>query len=309
LLELLQKAAYSLFLEGKEQFRESDLRRKLLAAWPELPLGHELRNRDTTSVIAEIKRDGILIQIGDQYDPPLLFLHRTFQEYLTACALAQQADCEGWWAIAGFIDKETWLPEWQEVIVLLAGQLRGPRPLLKMLSSPRRTRTNPHGDDHFRHRLAVAAQCLPEIPSEIRSRESEIVDRITNATFSLWWECIINGIAAAVPHLTHALPALGQVNGRMKGTPLLEWLSERLRDENSEVREVAAGAVGKLEAVAATPAILGRLSELLGNEYAGVREAAAEAVGRLIAQGVRIFRRWWRWEVRTVTELNQLDSF
>ena len=197
------------------------------------------------------------------------------------------------WAIAGFIDKKTWLPEWQEVIVLLAGQLRGPRPLLKMLSNPRRTRTNPRGDDYFRHRLALAALCLPEIPSDIRTRESEIVDRITTATFSRWWEWEINGIAAAVPHLTHALPALGQVNGRMKGTPLLERLSERLRDENSEVREVAAGAVGKLGAVAATPAILIRLSELLGNEYAGRREA----VGRLMAQGVRIFRRWWRWGV------------
>jgi hypothetical protein len=47
-IELLQKAAYSLFLEGKEQFRESELRKKLLAAWPELPLVSWLRDQVDT---------------------------------------------------------------------------------------------------------------------------------------------------------------------------------------------------------------------------------------------------------------------
>ena len=49
-----------------------------------------------------------------------------------------------------------WLPAWQEVIVLLAGNLNDPLPLLEMLADEGK-------DDLFRHRLAVAALCLPEI--------------------------------------------------------------------------------------------------------------------------------------------------
>ena len=254
----------------------------------------------------ELRYCGILVDAGLSKDgeAQFSFLHRTFLEYLTAWDLAKQAENEGWPMITALADQKAWMPEWQEVIVLLAGQLRGPRPLLEMLSDPKPTNTNRWGDDYFRHRLAVAAQCLPEIPSEIRTRESEIVDRITTAAFSLWWEWKINGMEEVVPHFTCVLPTLGQVNGRMEGVPLLAWLSQRLSEVDMEVRRrAAAEAVGELGAVA-TPAILGRLSERLGDRNWWVRRAAVEAVGRLMAQRVRIFEvESGKWEARTVDVL------
>ena len=54
------------------------------------------------------------------------------------------------------VDRKAWLPAWQEVIILLAGQLHDPVPLLEML-------LNDETDDIFCHRLALAALCLPEI--------------------------------------------------------------------------------------------------------------------------------------------------
>lgn len=79
----------------------------------------------------------------------------------------------------------------------------------------------------------------------------------------------MEGTAGAVPHLTRALPALAQVNGKVEGVPLLDHLAELLRDPDGEVRGAAAGAVGKA-----------------------------------MSAGVRLFRkRIWSLEVRWATEL------
>jgi predicted NACHT family NTPase len=100
------------------------------------------------------------------------FLHLTMQEYLAAAALARLvSDDQGkrWetqialagkhWTIRQLVDKKAWDPRWQEVVTMLAGQVDNPIPLLEMLCDPVR-------DDIFRHRLCLAARCLPEIPSK-----------------------------------------------------------------------------------------------------------------------------------------------
>ncbi|MEM4725108.1 MAG: hypothetical protein QXP01_08870 [Candidatus Hadarchaeum sp.] len=71
-------------------------------------------------------------------------------------------------------------------------------------------------------------------------------------------------------HLTRTLPALGQINGRMDGTPLLEWLCQRLQDP----------------------------------EW-GVRLGLAKALERMMAQGIRTFRRG-KVEGKRVEELANL---
>ena len=53
-------------------------------------------------------------------------------------------------------DHMCWKTEWREVFLFLAGSLEDPVPLLDLLSDQSR-------DDMFRHRLALAAECLPEI--------------------------------------------------------------------------------------------------------------------------------------------------
>ena len=100
---------------------------------------------------------GILVNVGaDRLDPRYAFAHRTFQEFLAARCLAETANREGWEAIEREVDACAHLPAWHEVIVFLAGLLRQPAPLLRVLADPKR-------DDRFRHRLALAARCLPEL--------------------------------------------------------------------------------------------------------------------------------------------------
>jgi len=57
------------------------------------------------------------------------------------------------------VDKKARDPHWQEVIVLLAGQLQDPEPLLKLLADETR-------DDPLYHRLALLPYVSPNsIPS------------------------------------------------------------------------------------------------------------------------------------------------
>jgi len=178
MLEMLGDAALTFFAEGEEEFKELTLKKKL-SAWLEgRKTGQELRGRTATDLIRELKQRGIFIAVNDEEHPPLLFLHRTFQEYLAAGAIAAAINDpeRGWdsklklsgkeWTVHLLVDKKAWDPAWEEIIILLAGQLDDPVPLLKMLSDPEPTPTNPTGDDIFRHRLCLAARCLPGLPSE-----------------------------------------------------------------------------------------------------------------------------------------------
>lgn len=237
------------------------------------------------------------------------FLHLTVQEFLTAAYLAKLVNKgkKGWktkfrirqktLTIQELVDKKAWDPRWQEVITLLAGQLKEPAPLLKMLSLPDPTSTNPYSDDLFRHRLSLAALCLTELASEIHSSHSKLINYITTVSFSLWLTHSINTIDDSndpVPHLTRILPALGQVNGlilskvlckvekqvrsyRIKhifklvtnhliagkpnNTPLLGCLADLL--QNRDLDKAIVKAVGKIGSIAATPAILVGLADLL----------------------------------------------
>ena len=85
-------------------------------------------------------------------------------EYLAARSLARTANTgssnlsgfKGWDRISGIVDAGSWSPEWKDIIIFLSGQIYSPEPLLAMLA-------NKSTDDMFRHRLALAACCLPEI--------------------------------------------------------------------------------------------------------------------------------------------------
>jgi hypothetical protein len=176
-LELLEPVAFKLFAAGKEQFFGRELRHALRAAYADLYPKDRLSDRELTERIQEwSKEDGVLIEAGAG-DAPYLFLHLTFQEYLTACHLARVLNAGGWdratIAVEGvgdavpvrtLLDHRAWLPAWQEVIILLGGTLEDPAPLLEMLADDSK-------DDIFRHRLALAALCLPEIKELLEDAE------------------------------------------------------------------------------------------------------------------------------------------
>src|SRR5216110_3156017 len=70
----------------------------------------------------------------------------------------------------------SWDPRWSEVLKLLAGQLRDPSPFLNLLADE-------NTDDMFRHRLALAATCLPEISLGTRKLRSDAVNQVAKAAF------------------------------------------------------------------------------------------------------------------------------
>jgi hypothetical protein len=251
----------------KPQLQAGKLESAVLALAPSL-LRDELRDDCGLLVSAGLSRNG---------EVQFSFAHRSFLEYFTAQDLARQ----GWQAITAKIDKKAWDPRWQEVTVLLAGQLEDPVPLLSMLHKKAPTTTNPHGDDYFRHRLALAAQCLPEAHSALlRLQQMAWADTITAAAFSAWWKHQRNFTTALVPHLVAVLPALGQVNAQVGRVQFLEQLAQLLRDPREDVQGAAAGALGGL-GNAVPPEVVAQLVQLLRDPQGTVRAAAARALGGL----------------------------
>src|SRR5204862_3550709 len=127
-------------------FTMRDLREALRAAYTKLCPGQALTPDKLTSQIVTLsEQDGVLVTAGAGDEAPYMFLHLTVQEYLTACYLANLINPNRWDAAvplypAGrnvsareFVDRKAWLPSWQEVIVLLAGNLDDPVPVLELL--------------------------------------------------------------------------------------------------------------------------------------------------------------------------------
>jgi HEAT repeat protein len=248
-------------------------------------------------------------------DEQYFFLHLTIEEFLAACALARiinDLEGQGWDTplrldgrqrmVREWIDRKAWDPRWQEVICLLAGRLRDPALLLSMLADPNPTPTNPHGDDYFHHRLALAALCMPEIPERIRGLAScqGLVDQITTNAFGFWWQR--KDTVEAIPHLLRALPALAFVNGRVpadchpyhwKNTtygnidvmkfsmPLLERLAELLCDKDRNIQDSVAEAISVLGTSAVTPLIADHLNNCLYDIDPLVRSWTVRAIGKM----------------------------
>jgi predicted NACHT family NTPase len=125
-LELAEEIAYRFFIQGKEIFSTRELRQCIIETLSNFPDSHDLKGKKPYDLINELSvEDGLLIKAGAGDNPPYLFLHLTFQEYLTACALARRPD---WLEEA---KKHFWLElEWVEPLMLLAGVVQNPVPLL-----------------------------------------------------------------------------------------------------------------------------------------------------------------------------------
>lgn len=257
---ILERAALVLSVQARQnqvgQFPESEVVSSLAAAaaaegiGPATDFAHSLL-RDLTH------NSGLL---RGRSDRGYFFLHPTFQEFLSASALARILKAGGWnseitfagtpMTVRELVDRKAWDPGWQEVLKMLAGQLEDPTPLLAMLSNPQRTSTNPKGDDIFRHRLTLAACCLTELPKERLWLITSLIGRITAECLCIWSKYHDKGADHAIAHIAAALPGLARVNGPVrltigrgvlgrfrrasfridqdknaKAAPVLEWLS------------------------------------------------------------------------------------
>jgi HEAT repeat protein len=217
MLERLQGAAEVLVTEGKQQFTEWELAGAMGFNWNKRP-------KAAQRYVNELKSDGVLIEASED-GRELLFLHRTFQEYLTARSLAGR----GWAAIEELVDRKSWLPEWQEVVVLLAGLLgqstKGQNDagsaakLITLLSDKRK-------DDVLRHRLALSTLCLAELPKRGGGVPEKVRQRVSAATFRFAWEVMGDEIDVAV-HFQGCWPALAKVDGKRVIGELCRRLEER----------------------------------------------------------------------------------
>ena len=220
------------------------------------------------------------------------FLHLTIQEFLAAAALAKIITEKGWQTlveIAGtpvsarqLVDSKAWDPRWHEVLILLAGQLEDPFPLLRLLADDKK-------DDLFNSRLALAALCLPEMQLASSDHHATFVDRISTTAFTNWLQHEQNSTEPVAIHLTRALPALGQLNERMGGIAFPHWLCQQLHASSGEVRAGVTKALGRMgTAVSQYPEVLLDLEHILLHDTDElVRAQAAEAfrqMGVTVAQ-------------------------
>jgi hypothetical protein len=168
---------------------------------------NSLNARD--DLLGDLCAAGLLSRAGpDERNTPLFFTHRSFGEYLAACALAQKvAEPESANSANALLEKLAWIPEREQVVLFLAGKVEDPGPLLTSLADASR-------DDVFRHRLALAGRCLGELARPLRERYQDHVDGITDTLFALWWRHQQQNTGAALPHVTRTLRVLGQVNGK-----------------------------------------------------------------------------------------------
>ena len=221
----LAELAYHFTCESQEIFSKDELYDRIEEFLQGERVPTVFKNADTGKLIAELsEQDGILQKLheqGDQY----LFLHRTFQEYLTACYLNRAKDG---------IDRAKahfWEYEWHETLSLMAGLTNNPVPLLEAITAEK--------DDIFSTKLLLAGRCIAESKDISHPLIGEIIDRI----YKFWCRHWKTGF------IEPTLVALAQVNSQ-----LMEKIQRVLLDQDSDVifRQKAAlvlGWTGKPQAV------------------------------------------------------------
>jgi HEAT repeat protein len=247
-VRLLEELAYHFSCEGKEIFSSDEL-----YDWIEEYLQGEkvptvFRKTDTGELISELsEEDGILQKLareGDRY----LFLHRTFQEYLTACYLNRARD-----SIA-LAREHFWEYDWHETLNLLAGLMENPVPLLEAITAEK--------DDIFLTLLLLAGRCVTECEENSHPLIAEIIDKI----YELWCCHQYFGFIKLV------VVVLGQTHSQM-----FEKLQKDFSEDKSYVRESTVEALGRIGNPQAVDALITVLKQ--GGEY--IRAIAAVALGKI----------------------------
>jgi HEAT repeat protein len=216
-------------------------------------------------IIKRAKDDGVLIKATSEDEHgPLSFLHLTFQEYLAATALARRSDC------VEEAVKRIYEPVWNQVLIMLGGLMRRPRPYIAALLRKNR-------EDLFCRPLLLAMQTAVEVDDkELPERVvTQIIDEVLNICLSETEgplsETAIRGITYLPMSLKIAVSLLrgNKVAGRMTAIRLLKAcggdqvipaLMEALNDENDGVFSSAAKALAEIGSEDAMAALHRRLT-------------------------------------------------
>jgi HEAT repeat protein/phage terminase Nu1 subunit (DNA packaging protein) len=246
--ELLEELAYQFSCDGKEIFTLRELRKTIDEYLRSGNASTDFDNLSASHLISTLsEQDGILQKVhkdSDQY----LFLHRTFQEYLTASYLNRASD-----SIA-LAKAHFWEYDWHETLSLLVGLMHNPIPLLQAIIDEK--------DDIFSTLLLLAGRCIAECEENSHPLIAESIDKI----YELWCCDQYFGFIKLV------VVALGQTHSQM-----FEKLQKDFSEDKSYVRESAVEILGRIGNPQAVDALITVLKQ--GREY--IRAIAAVALGKI----------------------------
>ncbi|MEQ8539554.1 MAG: HEAT repeat domain-containing protein [Coleofasciculus sp. D1-CHI-01] len=268
--ELLQELAYQLSDEGKEIFSIDELRSKIENYLRSEQACSEFKTLSAASLIEELSEKDGIIQLLDRGGDRYLFLHRTFQEYLTAAYLCRVENG------VALTRQHFWNYDWHETLSLMAGLMDDPIPLLQGIMKEK--------DDIFKTLLLLAGRCLAECSECSHPLVTKVIDRL----YKFWLSY------PRVGFITSTLMALSQVNSQM----VQRW-QDALNDSDSYVRRKAANALAEIGNPQAVEILIAALNDSRGivRLYMKVGKIGdAKAVNGLFA-ALHDSDRYVRWKV------------
>ena len=252
-VKLLSEIAYNLFISGRDNILFDDLKNNIIEIIDKRKIINQNLNKpEPVALIKELsEQDGILQKIGlgeKEEESYYFFLHRTFQEYLTAVYLAKNEK-----GIEKAL-KHIWQHEWHETLTLLAGLLEEEeKDPLKLINAIKE-----ESDDIFYTLKLLAGRCIAECQLD----DNDLVDEIYK-----FWHTFPS---ANFIHST--VVTIGQVNSQM-----FEKLKKTLEDtnESEQVRREAALALGEISKPEAVQVLIAALK----SAYPYLKRQAALALG------------------------------
>lgn len=173
---LLEYLAYEFSCQNQEVFSRKELYDKINKYLGQTDK-KEFSQKTATDLITELtEEDGIIQTLsaeGNQY----LFLHRTFQEYFTASYLKEEIEKNEKHGLA-LIQAHFWEYDWHETIILVAGLLKNPIPLLTKLRREK--------DDIFQTMLLLSGLCLTEV--KLQTKYDPLIQNIVKNIVDFWFK-------------------------------------------------------------------------------------------------------------------------
>lgn len=257
--EFLEEAAFYYFTKAVEIFEETDLI-EFIDVWQH-ERGVSMNAKEQEDFLEELSvHNGFLItEAEDRYR----FLHLTFQEYFTACAIHNSTD---WRELLK--EKYVWDPRWEEVIRLLGSLMNDASPLISLVWNPSVE------DDIFNSRVLLAVRCLgdaKEADNLWQRAADRVVDRLYyQERYSIY--TLHDAIMESYSLIAQRYPEA------------LERLHRDIRDTSDHVRQAAARTLSEVASENSTKPLIDALND--NNVDSIVRWYAAEALGRIGSKDV-----------------------